>query len=565
MLFKKNDHIDTYTVIFPHRESACAETYHVRNKDGKRKFLKRFKNRGASEIEIVKNLKHNNLCRVTDYTDDYLVTEFVSGETIDKKIARDGDFSVYDIKTIAKSVLKALQYLHGQSVAIIHNNVVPQNVLLDLSGGLENLKLTGLSKARLQNQSPEKPDLTALNPFYLAPERFKGFCCVQSDLYSVGVMLYYLIFGMLPCFFDTTGLSADKIDEKLTSERSKGLKIPNIDKFELDENLLNIISKALQNDISERFQSADEFIKALDGEIEVQPTSSKKDEETTDDQSAKSNRKGNGFADVAGMKDLKDMLQKSVINILKNTEKAKKYRLTIPNGMLLYGPPGCGKSFIAEKFAEETGYNYVYVKSSDLSSIYVHGSQEKIGELFDNARKNAPTILCFDEFDSLVPSRDNVHNASQSGEVNEFLSQLNNCGQDGVFVIASTNKPDRIDSAVLRRGRIDKIIYLPVPDLEARSAMFELHLANRPCDFGIDYQHLAHLTKNYVSSDIAYIVNDAAMRAAENDERITQKLLEKVISENPPSVKPDVLRRYEQMKQKLEGFANEPQRNRIGF
>lgn len=136
---------------------------------------------------------------------------------------------------------------------------------------------------------------------------------------------------------------------------------------------------------------------------------------------------------------------------------------------------------------------------------------------------------------------------------------------DGVFVIASTNKPDLIDPAVLRRGRIDKIIYLPVPDKDARSAMFQIHLKERPVDFGIDYNYLAELTENYVSSDIAFIVNEVAIRAALSDEKITQVLIEEIISENHPSVQSSQLAHYEQLRDKLEGFSKQENRPRIGF
>ena len=395
----------------------------------------------------------------------------------------------------------------------------------------------------------------------MAPERLNGVNCVQSDLFSVGVLLYQLLFDRLPWFFDTSGMSDLQIVERLQDERMKPLRLLNIEKFELDDNLLKVISKAVRNDVGERFSSAAEFADAIEGNIVIEGELIRKVD--VGSERPKPKKSGNGFKDVAGMQDLKDLLNKSVINILKNTERAKKYKISIPNGMLLYGPPGCGKSFLAEKFAEETGYNYIYVKSSDLASIYVHGSQEKIGKLFDEARENAPTILCFDEFDSLVPNRDRMNNASQSGEVNEFLSQLNNCGQDGVFVIASTNKPELIDPAVLRRGRIDKIVYLSVPDKAAREAMFKLHMQDRPYDFGIDYGHLADITNNYVASDIAYIVNEAAIRASENDENITQTLLEQVVAENRPSVGASVLKHYEELKDKLEGISKA--KPRIGF
>ena len=248
---------------------------------------------------------------------------------------------------------------------------------------------------------------------------------------------------------------------------------------------------------------------------------------------------------------------------MKNPQKAERLRIQIPNGMLLYGPPGCGKSFIAEKFAEEAGYNYVLIKSSDLASIYVHGSQEKIGALFEDARKNAPTILNFDEFEALVPNRSNINNASESGEVNEFLSQLNNCGRDRIFVIATSNRPDLIDPAVLRKGRMDMVIYIPVPNKDARKGIFEIQMKDRPTSGAIDYDHLSAMTENYVASDIAYIVNDAAIRAFEDDANITQALLEDVINENNPSISREVLDQYVRMRDKIEKCQEE--KPTIGF
>ena len=258
-------------------------------------------------------------------------------------------------------------------------------------------------------------------------------------------------------------------------------------------------------------------------------------------------------------------MKKKIINILKDPERAEKFKIQIPNGMLLYGPPGCGKSFIAEKFAEEAGYNYMFVKSSDLASIYVHGSQEKIGKLFDDARKNAPAIINFDEFEALVPDRSKVNNASESGEVNEFLSQMNNCGKDRVFVIASSNRPDLIDPAVRRKGRLDQIIYIPVPDNEARKEIFRIHMSGRPAKENIDYVRLAEMTENYVASDIAYIVNDAAVRAFEDDIEISQDLLEEVIKENTPSISAKDLQFYDNIRKQLENNQKIETRRPIGF
>ena len=295
-----------------------------------------------------------------------------------------------------------------------------------------------------------------------------------------------------------------------------------------------------------------------------QSNTSEGEEQTTSADVEIQKGKGNGFKDIAGMDQLKQMLTQKVIFILKDKEKAAKYKLLPPNGMLFYGPPGCGKSFFAEKFAEETGFNFMLVKASDLGSIYIHGSQGKIADLFKKAEENKPTIICFDEFDAFVPNRSNTGAEHQAGEVNEFLSQLNNCAQRGIFVIATSNRPDMIDPAVLRTGRIDKLVYIPMPDKDARREMFKIHLDGRPCE-DLDMEHLAELTDGYIASDIAYIVNDAAMGAAFDDKPITQQLLEEVICCIHPSLSKEVVNSYENMRQKMEDTDTKNQRPKIGF
>ena len=231
--------------------------------------------------------------------------------------------------------------------------------------------------------------------------------------------------------------------------------------------------------------------------------------------------------------------------------------------MLLYGPPGCGKTFFAEKFAEEAGFNFIMVKASDIASTYIHGTQEKIAALFDSAQKAQPSILCFDEFDAVVPERTDMMQQT-SGEVNEFLSQMNNCGHRGMFVIATSNRPDKIDPAVLRTGRIDKLIYIPMPDEDARYEMFKLHLKDRPTA-EIDLHRFAKETEGYIASDIAYIVNDAAMNAGLQNIPINEGLIEISLKQTPPSVRPDVVKQYERVRDALQGTGINRRIPQIGF
>ena len=143
---------------------------------------------------------------------------------------------------------------------------------------------------------------------------------------------------------------------------------------------------------------------------------------------------------------------------------------------------------------------------------------------------------------------------------------MNNCGKDRVFIIASSNRPDLIDPAIRRKGRLDHIIYIPVPDESARESIFRMHMKDRPATDDIDYKKLAKMSQNYVASDIAYIVNDAATRAFEEDEDISQELLELVISENTPSVTEKDLKFYENITIELQNNSQQTKtKNPIGF
>ena len=592
MHFKKNDKIDSYTVAFPHKQGSYAETYRVKDKSDKTRFLKLINNSKLNrnqiddngrviEVEIAKQLHHHNLCQFVDSGNmmmngsqyAWFVTEFVSGETLSQRIIRDDEISVYEIKTIAKAVLSALSFLHSQPIPVIHNEVTTQNVLLNLVGELQDLKLIDFGYARFLNQSPAKPDLDELNPFYLAPERFSGVCSIQTDLYSVGVMMYHLLYGKLPWFLDVSRKRGQDVIDSILAERDKELVLTKEDKYELDDQLLNVIAKSLSYDSEDRFQSADEFIKAIDGDVKIERQSTRRkilSQQQSDNTPVSSaiKKKGEGFAAVAGMEELKQQMREEVIEPLHNPEEYHRYGVTIPNGMLLYGPPGCGKTFFAKHFAEEVGFNFMCITPATLKSRYVNATQENIAKMFKEAEENAPTVIFIDEMNELVPNRDdgNVHEMSRSA-VNEMLAQMDRTGEKGIFIIGATNYPNMIDPAILRAGRLDKKYYIGVPDIEARMALFRLYLNKRPYDFGLDYHQLADMTQGYVSADIQLIVNDASRNALRQHSKITMDLLKAVITNTTPSLSNNELRKYERIRAMMNGeeMKKSDDKPRIGF
>ena len=211
--------------------------------------------------------------------------------------------------------------------------------------------------------------------------------------------------------------------------------------------------------------------------------------------------------------------------------------------MLLYGPPGCGKTFIAKKFGEEAGYNFYLMKPSDLSSIYVSGGEQKIGEVFELAENNSPSIICFDEIDAVMPQRDSS-NQHLNSRVNEYLAQIDKCSERGIFVIGTTNRVNLIDEAVLRTGRLDHKVFVPPPDESAREKMFELYLKNRFKEHDIDYRLLSELSIGITASDVEFIVNQASHKAARLDVRISNENLKQVISSFTPSISKEEFEKY---------------------
>ena len=279
-----------------------------------------------------------------------------------------------------------------------------------------------------------------------------------------------------------------------------------------------------------------------------------------------------GFKDVAGMEELKTLITESFINVLNNREIAQAYGI-LPPSLMFYGPAGCGKTFFAEKVAEEVGVNFMKVVPDDIASKWIHGTQEKIAEVFRKAERNAPTLLFFDEFDAMVPVRTGEDRHNQNNEVNEFLCMMNNASEKGIYIIAATNHPENIDKAALRTGRIDELIYIDMPDKASRESSFRLSLSKLPASEDIDYEKLADMTFGYNCSDISYIVklasrkmfNESIAHKDQPHKLITQVQLEEAIKHKAPSVSPRDLREYERVRSEFSPKDEGRKRVTIGF
>lgn len=590
MIYKKDNIIDKYTVVFPIKKSFYAETYRVVTPEGILGFLKlichsklradQLDEKGRiKEVNLVKAVSHPNLCHFVDsgqiekdgelYT--YFVLDFVSSETVEER-SRRVHFTVSDIKNLAKALLQALKALHSNSRCILHNDVTADNVLYDLMGRVCDIKLIDFGYASYASEQLELPDIESTDPFYMAPERLEGVCSVESDLYSVGVFIYRLLFGRVPWNVNLVDVPVNERAAVINKCRMKPLLLPSMEISGLDEQLTNTIVKSLQYKSEDRFHSAQEFIEALEDKSIVRKQTTKivrgsitRDSRKSPDKSPNI-LKGNGFADVAGMDDLKKQLQSDVIDLLNDQERAKSLGLTIPNGLLFYGPPGCGKTYFVEKFAEELQCNYIYVKCSDVASPYIHGGQEKIAAIFQEAREKAPSIIFLDEIDALLKNRDKHNNASEAGEVNEFLEQLNNCGKDKVLVVGATNRPKAIDEAALRAGRLELKYYIPLPDMQTRIKLFKIELAKRCSSEDIDYQSLAEITEGYSCADIKFVV-DTAARIVFRDKRdeIAEEDIRAALRSVKPSLTQNVIIEHLKIREEFENPSVGSKQTSIGF
>ena len=418
-ILQTNQKIGKYEVKRLIKENHYCETYRVEDEHEDAFFLKLFILKNTPEklldaehrvnsIGILSRLRHKNIISYVEqgmYQNEevgecqYVVTNYFSGELLADKIQREGKLPLEDTLRIMKDILEGLKYMHEQN--LFHNDITPKNIMLsERTGG--TAELIDMSHVSKYVGGAPTFDTADLDERYQSNLSFAGLYHNATDLFSALAVMYTMLTGRVP--WDIAIPEGTERKERIKIVKEARHTPLNLDDLDVDEGIKRILMKGLGINGTCKYTDAELLMEDLQNPNRVEETS--QPSQSAHQQSEQSNSqvsdderqatearvpiqkgKGNGFKDIAGMNDLKQMLTQKVIFILKDKEKAEKYKLLPPNGILFYGPPGCGKSFFAEKFAEEAGFHFMLVKASDLGSIYVHGTQGKIADLFKKAEE----------------------------------------------------------------------------------------------------------------------------------------------------------------------------------
>ncbi|MBU0953230.1 MAG: AAA family ATPase [Nanoarchaeota archaeon] len=271
------------------------------------------------------------------------------------------------------------------------------------------------------------------------------------------------------------------------------------------------------------------------------------------------------WKDVGGLHDVKEKLREMIEWPLMHKAAFKRIGIQPATGILLFGPPGTGKTMLAKAAANEAGANFISVKGPEVFTKWVGESERKIREIFRRAKQVAPAIIFFDEIDAVAPRR-GLGTGSHVSEnvVSQILTEMSGLEElHDVVVIAATNRPDIIDPALLRPGRFDRQVLVPVPDEAARLEILKIHTRNMPLAKDIDLKSLAQELENYTGADIEALIREAGLQALRESfdvKQVNKKHLEAAKQEVRPSVTPDVLKFYDQISGKLKEVDIEPRK-----
>jgi len=274
--------------------------------------------------------------------------------------------------------------------------------------------------------------------------------------------------------------------------------------------------------------------------------------------------------DVGGLEATREQLREGIELPLKHPDAFRRFGIRPARGFLLFGPPGTGKTLMAKAVAREANANFIATKSSDLLSKWYGESEQQVSRLFARARQVAPTVMFFDEIDSLVPAR-----GASLGEpavtervVNTILAEMDGLEElQGVVVIGATNRPNLLDPALLRPGRFDELVYVPVPNEASRLHILRIQTKGMPLADDIDLESIARRTQGYTGADLADVVRRAGLLALRKDldsKTVAQAQFEEALKEGRASVTPEMEREYETLLNQLKQQGPTPQR-RIGF
>jgi transitional endoplasmic reticulum ATPase len=250
--------------------------------------------------------------------------------------------------------------------------------------------------------------------------------------------------------------------------------------------------------------------------------------------------------DIGGLDDVKSQLKESVEWPIKNPTMFKRLGITPPKGILLYGPPGCGKTMLARGVATESEANFISIKGPEIFSKWVGESEKAIREIFRKGRTASPSVIFMDEVDAVVPRRGLGFSDSGASErvISQLLTEMDGIvSLENVVVIAATNRPDILDPSVLRPGRFDRLIYVPPPDEKTRLSIFKIHTKNMPLAEDVDLEDLAKITAGYSGADIEGACREAAisaLRVNQNTKAVTMDDFKKTLEKLGPTITPEM-------------------------